>query len=68
MVGKVSKRSFLTAWTRSPSMTQEFAQADVSVRVRSVTRLDIPSRIYIIEVMIEIDLEPEVEAWLTASC
>ena len=48
-------------------MTQEFAQADVSVRVRSVTRLDIPSRIYIIEVMIEIDLEPEVEAWLTAS-
>jgi hypothetical protein len=29
---------------------------------RSVTRLDLPSRIYIIEVMIEIDLEPEVEA------
>jgi hypothetical protein len=33
--------SFLTAWTRSPSMTQEFAQVDVSVRVRSVTRLDL---------------------------
>ena len=33
---------------------------------RSVTRLDLPSRIYIIEVMIEIDLEPEVEAWLLA--
>ena len=32
-----SRGSFLTAWTRSPSMTQEFAQADVSVKVRSVT-------------------------------
>ena len=45
-------------------MMQEFAQADVSVRVRPVTRLDLPSRIYIIEVMVEIDLEPEVEAFL----
>jgi phage-related protein len=31
-----------------------------------VTWLDLPSKIYIIEVMIEIDLEPEVEAWLLA--
>jgi hypothetical protein len=38
----------------------------VSVRWLSGARLDLPSRIYTIEVIPEIDLESEVEAWLLA--